>query len=623
MEGQTSRRRFAVTPSRIAMTAIAITAAIGLFWLMDDGGPITLSSASLDEETVELPDPTAEAAGDGGTRGVVNSTAAAPSNAAAVDAGSGASDTEATASDEGAVAAAIIPAMTPKIDLVRVEPDGRAQIAGSASRGREVVMRLDGVEVARSKVGPDGSFYSALSLGGSEVPRSLTVEDEEGLAATLMLQPTSSPEGVAAEALETAGEAPGEGVPDGGSLQASRAGEKIASGEMAATIVAGPKEGDRSSEAAPLDRQESAPSEDSSRGEPLDMEAADAGAQTSSALPPSPVRSASLASNGDGVAAEPSAERGSVGFADTTEGADLPAGPPNGARPDGDDPAGEPEAVELAGTETSTAAQIGGGGLRATASSSDVLPETPTSAVRPEAVQATDPDPVAPAEIHETVSVPNAPDTAPEVLRPSSVTTAAAGSAQPAGIETVAAPQPPKVLIADRDGVRLLQAPPLRRGLELDTISYDEVGAVELTGRADAAEASAVRVYVDGRAVLDAPTAADGAWTGALDGVAAGTYTLRVDALDRAGKVVRRVELPFLRETPEAVAAAGPAVVTVQPGNTLWGIARETYGDGLLYVRVFEANREAIRNPDLIYPGQIFDVPISGGPASPPQPRTP
>ena len=47
----------------------------------------------------------------------------------------------------------------------------------------------------------------------------------------------------------------------------------------------------------------------------------------------------------------------------------------------------------------------------------------------------------------------------------------------------------------------------------------------------------------------------------------------------------------------------------MQPGNTLWAIAEDSYGDGLKYVEVFQANRDKIRNPDLIYPGQIFEVP--------------
>ena len=59
-----------------------------------------------------------------------------------------------------------------------------------------------------------------------------------------------------------------------------------------------------------------------------------------------------------------------------------------------------------------------------------------------------------------------------------------------------------------------------------------------------------------------------------------------------------------------AVVEPPPRVtVTVQPGFTLWGIAEDRYGDGLLYIQVFEANRDKIRDPDLIFPGQVFTVP--------------
>ena len=55
----------------------------------------------------------------------------------------------------------------------------------------------------------------------------------------------------------------------------------------------------------------------------------------------------------------------------------------------------------------------------------------------------------------------------------------------------------------------------------------------------------------------------------------------------------------------------GPRVtiVTVQPGFTLWQIASEAYGEGVMYVQVWDANKDKIRNPDLIYPGQVFVVP--------------
>ena len=51
------------------------------------------------------------------------------------------------------------------------------------------------------------------------------------------------------------------------------------------------------------------------------------------------------------------------------------------------------------------------------------------------------------------------------------------------------------------------------------------------------------------------------------------------------------------------------AVRTVQPGATLWAIAEEQFGAGIMYVSVFEANKDQIRDPDLIYPGQVFRIP--------------
>lgn len=61
--------------------------------------------------------------------------------------------------------------------------------------------------------------------------------------------------------------------------------------------------------------------------------------------------------------------------------------------------------------------------------------------------------------------------------------------------------------------------------------------------------------------------------------------------------------------TVEEPKPTGPVSITVQPGFTLWGIASEQFGDGVLYVQVFEANKDKIRDPDLIYPGQVFVIP--------------
>jgi nucleoid-associated protein YgaU len=57
-----------------------------------------------------------------------------------------------------------------------------------------------------------------------------------------------------------------------------------------------------------------------------------------------------------------------------------------------------------------------------------------------------------------------------------------------------------------------------------------------------------------------------------------------------------------------APSAAGRSY-TVQKGDSLSKIAKREYGDAQQWRRIYEANRDLIQNPDLIYPGQVFRIP--------------
>ena len=144
--------------------------------------------------------------------------------------------------------------------------------------------------------------------------------------------------------------------------------------------------------------------------------------------------------------------------------------------------------------------------------------------------------------------------------------------------------------------------------LALDTVDYDGEGEVVFAGRAPAG--TRVNLYVDGRSIGSAVADASGRWSLKPEApLAPGLYTLRVDQLGPDGRVVQRVELPFSRAEP---ASEGPAPVdriVVQPGNSLWRIARRVYGEGIRYTVIYQANRQMIRDPNLIYPGQVFEVP--------------
>lgn len=170
------------------------------------------------------------------------------------------------------------------------------------------------------------------------------------------------------------------------------------------------------------------------------------------------------------------------------------------------------------------------------------------------------------------------------------------------------------ILRSDAEGVSLANpGPAVMDSVALDTISYSDLGDVQLSGRASP-EDEVVRVYLNNTSIATLDVAEDGNWRGDLPDVDTGIYTLRIDAVDEAGDVTSRVETPFQREDPVVLTLADedtpPArAITVQSGTTLWAIARERYGEGTLYVRVFEANRSAILDPDLIYPGQVFELP--------------
>ncbi len=185
------------------------------------------------------------------------------------------------------------------------------------------------------------------------------------------------------------------------------------------------------------------------------------------------------------------------------------------------------------------------------------------------------------------------------------------------------APRAPVAVLVDEQGVRVLQSaaskdPVLKQAVVIEAISYAPDGTVILAGRST--PGGFIRLYLDNGLLTTVQGDANGTWEARLDAVAPGVYTLRADQVDAEGVVVSRYETPFKREavaelvrdTPasdQGGASAGVSVVTVQPGFTLWGIARESYGDGVQYVKVYEANRDQIRDPDLIYPGQIFEVP--------------
>ncbi len=477
----------------------------------------------------------------------------------------------------------------PAVDIARVEPDGSALIAGSAEPGAEVIVRLDGEEVGRTTAGADGKFAAFLDLDLGSAPRLLTLMSEvdgQELASTdrLILAPTTLATN------ET------DNRPDSGSAAPVAGDAQGSSGEN------GSDDGEATTTTAEAETSRDTPADDDASTEVAIAE----NAQTNN------------------PASEPTASEEATSAAGQP---DASAAPGEGASQDTTEQVATalPTPSETASTET-------GGTQTAAPATADVnpapvaIPTTTTDTVTAETVPA-----IEPKVEEQTASVEAS--TASESATASTSTTeqnAAVDTENAEGNPVSAVPvvEAPSgavaVLRAGSDGIELLQpAIPERSDamttMALDTISYSAAGDVQLSGRAR--DSSVVRVYLDNRAVADIDTDTQGSWRGELQDIRPGVYTLRLDELTREGRVLSRVETPFKREPPAVLnppardnsetGAPQPPIraVTVQQGDTLWAISEDRYGEGTLYVRVFEANRDSIRDPDLIYPGQIFTIP--------------
>jgi nucleoid-associated protein YgaU len=190
---------------------------------------------------------------------------------------------------------------------------------------------------------------------------------------------------------------------------------------------------------------------------------------------------------------------------------------------------------------------------------------------------------------------------------------------------------------------------PMAGAVVVEAVEIEPGGKFHASGRAR--PGAAVRLYLNDTFIVSVTAGADGRFAVTINGgVAPGKYRVRLDEVESSSGAVRaRAEVPF--NVPDTVvtasvptqaeqtkqpdsaavkqpqlAAAGATVLpdggssstvvvpkivttTVSRGDSLWRLSRLTYGEGTRYAVIYKANRAQIRNPDLIYPGQLLVLP--------------
>jgi nucleoid-associated protein YgaU len=478
-----------------------------------EAAPATQTPAAVEESTAPAETAAAEPA---------DEPAAEPAEAPADETAAEPAEEPAAAPAETAAepATPVLPA-APTLDLVRIDQDGSAVIAGKGTPGSTLSLRVDGVEVIAIPADASGSFVGMFSLPPSDAARALSVVmvladgTEVPAGATVVIAPTVA--AVIAQA---------ETVTEPAAEPAQTAAAEPAATETAATETA-----------------ETQTAEPAAAEAPAALMVTDEGAKV-------------LQGIGDGTVAATNVTIDAISY--TPEGAVVLAG--RGT-------AGALVRLYLdnAATAEATVAQAGDWSVTLT----DIKPgiytlrvdqldaegnvtsrfETPFKRESLEALAAaaapaaTEPAATEPAPVKTATVEPAAPEPAAEA---SATTETAAETVEPA-----AAPAP-----------------------EVAATAAEPAATTEVASAEPAVEPAA-------------------------------TTSAEPTPAPVATEVV--AEAPAAEPAP-TVEAPAPIQITVQPGFTLWRIARENLGDGFLYVQVFEANKDQIRDPDLIYPGQIFTL---------------
>jgi nucleoid-associated protein YgaU len=187
-------------------------------------------------------------------------------------------------------------------------------------------------------------------------------------------------------------------------------------------------------------------------------------------------------------------------------------------------------------------------------------------------------------------------------------------------------------------------APKPAGAVVVETVEIEGGGKFHVSGLAR--PGATLRLYLNDSFITGVTAGADGRFAVTInEGVAPGSYRVRLDEASSSGSVRARAEVPFsVPDTTASVTAqataskrpdiAGPrlaaagatvlpdsssppstvvvpkiATTTVSRGDSLWRLSQASYGAGMRYAIIYKANREQIRNPNMIYPGQVLVVP--------------
>ena len=164
-----------------------------------------------------------------------------------------------------------------------------------------------------------------------------------------------------------------------------------------------------------------------------------------------------------------------------------------------------------------------------------------------------------------------------------------------------------KTTMNGRGKSEMLNLEEIEQNITLDFVEYSPTGKVLVSGRSEANKE--ISFFFDDDLVGKSLVDKNGLWEFEYDKkIKFGKIDLRIDLL--TNNEIISMSTPIFMENMARIINNSENRIVVQPGNSLWRIARKTLGGGVFYSEIYKKNALKIKNPDMIFPGQVFDLPV-------------
>ena len=154
----------------------------------------------------------------------------------------------------------------------------------------------------------------------------------------------------------------------------------------------------------------------------------------------------------------------------------------------------------------------------------------------------------------------------------------------------------------------LMNLEELEGGFSVDYVEYNPEGKIIFSGRSE--KNKNLSFFIDNNIIGETLSNSQGFWTFITkEKIPLGKLDLRVDL--KLNNQLYSFNTPIFNENlSDLNQLLDNNNFVVQPGNSLWRIARRTLGGGIFYSEIYKKNQIKISDPDLIFPGQVFTIPL-------------